>query len=392
MTSKMVGSVLTLVILLSSVVGGAAQTYTQMQWGMNKGVTPYAFGANINGTWRDLGTVSAAGVWTIPNTNIGGLGTASTYNIGTNGVKVPLLSTANTWSGAQTISGSYNNLFNINSTLTGNIGLGYNTNISISSDNAYCAFCVDLWNLHYWGGSSPRGARVGLYGVQVQTAPTSGAGTTVSVGVAGIGQSNTGDGGTSLSNTGASGTYFGANFIVRNDGTNVYNIMGVENDVETKVGSSARYSFGSASVNFEAVQGSVADAGFVVYSGGQISSSLGGGPWGPGVGFHHGILFAELAGNGLVPIDSAGTVLGTHLESLSTIPAAEGIDLTGFTFSGSAFKSNLFSVSQGGVVFAVSYYANGVQGLTATKTVRDAAGTGTCTLQFTGGLYTGGTC
>lgn len=30
---------------------------------MNKGVTPYAFGANINGTWRDLGTVSAAGVW-----------------------------------------------------------------------------------------------------------------------------------------------------------------------------------------------------------------------------------------------------------------------------------------------------------------------------------------
>lgn len=42
-----------------------AQTYTQMQWGMNKGVNPYAFGANINGTWRDLGTVSAAGAWTL---------------------------------------------------------------------------------------------------------------------------------------------------------------------------------------------------------------------------------------------------------------------------------------------------------------------------------------
>lgn len=63
MTSRMVGSVLTLVILLFSVVGGAAQTYTQMQWGVNKGVTPYAFGANINGTWRDLGTVSAAGAF-----------------------------------------------------------------------------------------------------------------------------------------------------------------------------------------------------------------------------------------------------------------------------------------------------------------------------------------
>jgi len=104
MTSRMVGSVLTLVTLLFSVVGGAAQTYTQMQWGMNKGVTPYAFGANINGTWRDLGTVSSAGVWAIPNTNISGLGTASTYNIGTSGATVPLLSGANTWSGAQTFT------------------------------------------------------------------------------------------------------------------------------------------------------------------------------------------------------------------------------------------------------------------------------------------------
>jgi hypothetical protein len=41
-----------------------------MQWGMNKGVTPYAFGANINGTWRDLGTVSSAGAWGIPSSNI----------------------------------------------------------------------------------------------------------------------------------------------------------------------------------------------------------------------------------------------------------------------------------------------------------------------------------
>lgn len=63
MTSRMVGSVLTLVILLFNVVGGAAQTYTQIQWGMNKGVTPYAFGANINGTWRDLGTVNSVGNW-----------------------------------------------------------------------------------------------------------------------------------------------------------------------------------------------------------------------------------------------------------------------------------------------------------------------------------------
>ncbi len=62
MTNRMVGSVLILVMLLFNVEAAVAQTYTQMQWGMNKGVTPYQFGANINGTWRDFGTISSAGV------------------------------------------------------------------------------------------------------------------------------------------------------------------------------------------------------------------------------------------------------------------------------------------------------------------------------------------
>jgi hypothetical protein len=38
------------------------------------------------------------------------------------------------------------------------------------------------------------------------------------------------------------------------------------------------------------------------------------------------------------------------------------------------------------------FRVGGTAGITATKTVRDAAGTGTCTLIFTGGLLTGGTC
>lgn len=77
-----------------------------MQWGMNKGVAPYQFGANINGTWSNLGTVSSGGVWSIPTTNITGLGTASAQNIGTSGANVPLLNGTNTWSGAQTFSSS----------------------------------------------------------------------------------------------------------------------------------------------------------------------------------------------------------------------------------------------------------------------------------------------
>lgn len=56
-----------------------------------------------------------------------------------------------------------------------------------------------------------------------------------------------------------------------------------------------------------------------------------------------------------------------------------------------------FDASQNATFSAVvrantGFSANGTAGVTATKTVRDAAGTGTCTLVFTMGLYTGGTC
>lgn len=104
MMNRTVGSVLTLVTLLFSAGVAGGQTYTQMQWGMNKATTPYQFGANINGIWSNLGTVSSSGVWGIPAANISGLGTAAYQNIGTSGVNVPLLSGANTWSGAQTFS------------------------------------------------------------------------------------------------------------------------------------------------------------------------------------------------------------------------------------------------------------------------------------------------
>lgn len=58
-----------LLLLLATPV--SAQTYTQLQWGLDKTATPYAFGANIGGTWRNLGTVSSGGVWSIPSSNLG---------------------------------------------------------------------------------------------------------------------------------------------------------------------------------------------------------------------------------------------------------------------------------------------------------------------------------
>ena len=57
-----------------------AQTYTQLQWGVNKGVNPYQFGANINGTWSNLGTVSSTGVWSIPGSVISGVALLASPN------------------------------------------------------------------------------------------------------------------------------------------------------------------------------------------------------------------------------------------------------------------------------------------------------------------------
>jgi len=56
-----------------------AQTYTQMTWGVDKTATPYGFGANINGSWYNLGTVSSAGVWTLAPSLLNISGTA-TFN------------------------------------------------------------------------------------------------------------------------------------------------------------------------------------------------------------------------------------------------------------------------------------------------------------------------
>jgi hypothetical protein len=115
MMNRMVGSVLTLVTLLFSVEAAVAQTYTQMQWGMNKGVTPYQFGANINGVWSNLGTVSSSGVWSIPVANLSGLGTAATQNIGTSGATVPLLNASNTWTPLQTFAAGITGLGTVDS-------------------------------------------------------------------------------------------------------------------------------------------------------------------------------------------------------------------------------------------------------------------------------------
>ncbi len=71
---------------------------------------------------------------------------------------------------------------------------------------------------------------------------------------------------------------------------------------------------------------------------------------------------------------------GTGAAALSASP----------TFTGTVGAADV--TATGTVRANTGFNANGTAGASGTKTVRDAAGTGTCTLVFTLGLYTGGTC
>lgn len=65
-----------------------------MQWGVNKGVNPYQFGANINGTWSNLGTVSPTGTWTLTPSSISVSGNISAASVKTNTSLASFLSTS----------------------------------------------------------------------------------------------------------------------------------------------------------------------------------------------------------------------------------------------------------------------------------------------------------
>lgn len=78
---------------------------------------------------------------------------------------------------------------------------------------------------------------------------------------------------------------------------------------------------------------------------------------------------------GTLQFYAAGATLGLTLNSGAQIGSPTGGDKGSGTLN-----------------VATNYYINGTVGLTAVKTVRDSAGTGTCTITFTSGLATASTC
>lgn len=223
-----------------------------------------------------------------------------------------------------------------------------NENLNLAGQAVY-----DSVVYHTFGGSTVQGARCGSLAFIAITAATSPSNTLrdYTGGAWGAEINSCGDNGTNLipfgGGAGAAGTLFGGNIYsqifgsIGSPSNNWLEICGLEIDMFGTANVSMCYNLGLTLVSINATQGTVLDAAIVLYSGAQAF-------WGPGVGFKNGLVFAELDGNGLVPISASGTLISGHVGTLSSIPVTNGVDLRLFTFSGNAYQSPGFQIDPTG--------------------------------------------
>lgn len=313
-----------------------AQTYTQMQWGMDKTVNPYNFGANINGAWRNLGTFN-------PTTNTWGFSTLDLtgfiYQSGTGNGAIPGLFPGN------------NTTFKYTPAATYSAGTNYNLFYVPADSSAITggAFANTLGTAHNFGGSSMTGGRQGIQAYMHQTAVTNSSNPNRNyVGVNVALDSVSGDGGTSSTvEANAKGAYFafGGLAKLQAGATNVLSVSGGEINVAMATGSSSYIKSLWSLVwhTSDRVQGSGVDT--MLQLGSQILAP----------GSRDGILFTDV--NGAYPISSGGTLLRSEGSNATTL--AYGIDLRDPTFTTCSFASTQFCVKPTGAVEGALFQASG---------------------------------
>lgn len=309
-------------------------------------------------------------------------------------------------------------------------------------------FFVQPWSFEsYFGGTNMRGGRNALAAYAYLTAASNSANDNRNyVGSTGVATALAGDGGTNPTFADSKGALFGGGFVgvAASGAINLHNVTGAEFNVAMQTGSTtyAKSIAQFSNRSDDAVKGSGIDAMLWLYKQGVGATTM-----------TNGILFDYPADANSFPFDTNSTVLkvgagtigyGIDLSSVTVTGAAyrsNGFNVSGVgamtasnvlvTGSGdTAFeikttggvtgdwllqslasdgRLRVFDLSSGGEVAAfdkgtgnftasgavrsnTGFNANGPSGLSVTKTVRDAAGTGTCTLVFAMGLYTGGTC
>lgn len=330
----------------------ASADYTLMQWGVNKSVTPYSFGANINGTFSALGTVSSIGAWRLAPTAI---------NVTNTIVSTPTFADTNEGLRVLTVRSGDASEFTSRAVDI----IDYDT---VKNTNALGQGASDtLFVSHSFSGTSnPANIRRGIVSTLQNTSATTSTGTGWYQAMEALITANYNNGGTGVT---ASGVFqgFGAIAEAKNGATFLNAVNAGEFDVGLDTGSSSELKTG---VNIVSGDGTPAGAdkihGSLVDVGLNITAATVN-----DVGFNFGIAFGQYQAGW--PITSTGTIIGTG-SPLNAKTAAYGVDFSAVTFSTCAFKSTGFCIGPSGNASTLGTLATGAYtGAYSSGTVVDYA-------------------
>lgn len=191
------------------------------------------------------------------------------------------------------------------------------------------------------------GGRIATSGYVLQNTPSSRGSTNRNyVGVGGFSVTSNGDGGTDLTTAGSRGAYFGGNFIAKADGgPNIYNLCGVEINVENRGTATARFVQGVTSIGGVTTPGDRVTAAYTV--GGLAEGGCTHNGW------KHGILFTNL--NGREPMTADGTLIGTYWELNSALrrTIGRGIDIRSFRPTTSVIETPVSTLTETSISLGV---------------------------------------
>lgn len=207
----------------------------------------------------------------------------------------------------------------------------------IDFQNAGAASVIGKGVNYKFGGAGVFGGRIAAFNSIQNTLATDPANTNRTyVATESYAYTAVGDGGT---NTGAGslGSYIGENCVATldNGATNVANIIGSQSEVTTVAGSTVRYGRAYSALGNLAVHPADFDAA------NSVSGLVG------HVGWKYGFAFTDI--DGASPVYASTTLIGAFWTG-ATPTVANGVDISNFNFSGSAFKSPGFAVSGTGNV------------------------------------------
>jgi len=288
----------------------------------------------------------------------------NTFSVAGNVLQVPQIATTPliTWSGSSSGAAALAGIWqqeNLSGTSSAGNGAQLSANLLAATDNLIAPppiYAMSLWDVEDTIGTGAQGARNAIKAWNtVQATPTvkgtPGDNYPAYVGVFPGGYLDVNLGGIAtspLSSTAGSLYGMNPNVTLGPNATNIYGVIGQENDITVESGASVGQKIGIDIIqaSTDAERGSVVDAAIMLFNQ-------------PGaVGWNCGLCFGGNGSGGAFPINpTGGTMIGTV--GSSGMSALNGADFSAVSISGCAFKSNFFCVSGSGSITGDNIQWNG---------------------------------